>query len=34
MPSLWTNNSHVVKLAKVYFENIWENAEITNQRKK
>lgn len=34
MPSLWTSNSHVVKLAQVYFENIWENAEIVNQRKK
>jgi hypothetical protein len=34
MPSLWTNNSHVVKLAQVYFENIWDNAEIANQKKK
>ena len=34
MPSLWTNNSHLVKLAQVYFENIWEKAEIVNQRKK
>ena len=34
MPSLWTNNSHVVKLAQVYFEKIWKDAEITNQRKK
>jgi hypothetical protein len=33
MPSLWTNNSHVVKLAQVYFENLWENAETANQRK-
>jgi sugar-specific transcriptional regulator TrmB len=31
MPSLWTNNSHVVKLAQVYFEHIWKDAEITNQ---
>jgi hypothetical protein len=34
MPSLWTNNSHVVKLAQVYFENIWDNAEISNREKK
>ena len=34
MPSLWTNNSHVVKLAQVYFENIWDNDQIANQRKK
>jgi sugar-specific transcriptional regulator TrmB len=34
MPSLWTNNSHVVKLAQVYFENIWDNAEIANREKK
>ena len=33
MPSLWTNNSHVVKLAQVYFENIWKDAENANPGK-
>lgn len=26
VPSLWTNNPNVVKLAEIYFENIWNNA--------
>jgi sugar-specific transcriptional regulator TrmB len=28
LPSLWTNSPHVVKLAKVYFESMWNHAEI------
>ena len=28
IPSLWTNNPHVVKLAEVYFEDMWNNAQI------
>ncbi len=28
VPSLWTNNSNIVKLAENYFENMWNNAQI------
>lgn len=28
MPSLWTNSPHIVKLAEVYFENMWNCAQI------
>lgn len=28
LPSLWTNNFHVVKLGEAYFENMWSNAII------
>lgn len=27
MPSLWTNNPYVAKLAEAYFENMWNNAQ-------
>ena len=27
MPSLWSNNPHLVKLAEAYFENMWNNAQ-------
>jgi sugar-specific transcriptional regulator TrmB len=27
VPSLWTNNRNVVKLAKVYFDDIWRNGQ-------
>ncbi len=27
VPSLWTNNRNVVKLAEIYFENIWKKAQ-------
>jgi sugar-specific transcriptional regulator TrmB len=30
MPSLWTNSSHVVKLAAVYFEDLWNAAQTEN----
>jgi hypothetical protein len=28
LPSLWSNDRNVVKLAEAYFENIWNNAEV------
>jgi hypothetical protein len=27
LPSLWTNSPHVIELAKVYFDNLWNNAK-------
>jgi sugar-specific transcriptional regulator TrmB len=27
-PSLWTNNRNIVKLAEIYFESVWNNAQI------
>jgi hypothetical protein len=29
LPSLWTNNVHVVKLAEAHFENMWDNAQTS-----
>lgn len=29
LPSLWTNNVHVAKLAKTHFENMWNNAQTS-----
>jgi sugar-specific transcriptional regulator TrmB len=29
VPSLWTNNPNVVKLAEIYFENTWNNAQTS-----
>lgn len=26
MPSLWTNNAHIVRIARVYFEDMWNSA--------
>ena len=31
MPSLWTNNAHVVRLARAYFEEMWNNANRDEQ---
>jgi sugar-specific transcriptional regulator TrmB len=28
VPSLWTNSPHVVRLTEVYFENLWNNAQM------
>lgn len=27
--TLWTNNPHVVKLAEIYFECMWDNAQTS-----
>ncbi len=32
MPSLWTNNPHVIKLAEAYFENMRKNAQTTRKQ--
>lgn len=29
VPFLWTNNPNVVKLAEIYFENMWNNAQTS-----